>query len=207
MIRNRNLHRFLLPHLDTLGVNASDFEPHDQSSSEQHSLQNVDAEHPGPGDDAALARLVSSQDEIRRRQQLGLSQERLGFFVAAGVGADRFTDRLWSALNLYHTHETANSFKMIHEPVVLYLLWLFPTITKQRLKRRWNQLELCASNSVLYLFAFSRTERVRKLIQIPSLLPKIHSMIPAQEQTVRGSPALSTCTPTVLVHRCILRPG
>lgn len=30
-----------------------------------------------------------------------------------------------------------------------------------------------------YLFACSRTERVRKLIHIPSLFPKIHSRIPA----------------------------
>lgn len=55
----------------------------------QHSLQDVDAEQPGPGDDAALACLVPSQDEIRRRQQLGLSQEGLGFLVAAGrTGTD-----------------------------------------------------------------------------------------------------------------------
>lgn len=30
-----------------------------------------------------------------------------------------------------------------------------------------------------YLVAFSRTERVRKLIHIPSLCPKIHSIMPA----------------------------
>lgn len=40
-----------------------------------------------------------------------------------------------------------------------------------------------AKLSVLYLFAFSRTERVRKLIQIPSRWPKIHSRIPAYEET------------------------
>lgn len=43
----------------------------------------VNAEQPGPGDDAALARLVPPQDEIRWRQQLGLSQERFGLLVAA----------------------------------------------------------------------------------------------------------------------------
>lgn len=43
----------------------------------------VDAEQPGPGDDAALARLVPPQDEVRRRQQLALSQERFGLLVAA----------------------------------------------------------------------------------------------------------------------------
>lgn len=47
---------------------------------------------------------------------------------------------------------------------------------------------------MLYLFAFSRTERVRKLIQIPSLFPKIHSRIPAHEQTVRENRPLWTCT-------------
>lgn len=56
----------------------------------EHSLKDVDAEQPGPGDDAALARLVSSQDEICRRQQLGLSQERLGFLVAAGGRGQRY---------------------------------------------------------------------------------------------------------------------
>ena len=52
----------------------------------QYSLQDIDAEQPGAGDDAALARLVSSQDEVRWSQQLGLSQERFGFLVAGENG-------------------------------------------------------------------------------------------------------------------------
>lgn len=60
---------------------------------------------------------------------------------------------------------------------------------------------------MLYLLAFSRTERVRKLIHIPSLCPKIHSRIPAHEQSVRGNPPVWTCTQTALTHRCNLRPG
>lgn len=34
-----------------------------------------------------------------------------------------------------------------------------------------------------YLVAFSRTERVRKLIHMPSLCPRIHSRIPAEHTT------------------------
>lgn len=74
---------------------------------------------------------------------------------------------------------------------------------RPRRKLNPHQLQL----SMLYLFAFSRTERVRKLIQIPSLLPKIHSRIPAHEQTVRGNPPLWTCTQAAPAHRCNLRPG
>lgn len=73
----------------------------------------------------------------------------------------------------------------------------------QTRKRNPHQLQL----SMLYLFAFSRTERVRKLIHIPSLFPKIHSRIPAHRQTVRGNPPVWTCTQTALAHRCNLRPG
>lgn len=70
-----------------------------------HSLQDVNAEQPGPGDDAALACLVSSQDKICRSQHLGLSQERFGFLVAAeGMQTDLLLGtelvRLWSAFNL-----------------------------------------------------------------------------------------------------------
>lgn len=45
-------------------------------------LQNIQTVLSGPGDDAALARLVASQDEVGRRQHLGLSQPGLGFSVA-----------------------------------------------------------------------------------------------------------------------------
>lgn len=45
-------------------------------------LQDVEAEQSGPGDDAALARAVSSQDEVGWSQQLGLSQPSLGLLVA-----------------------------------------------------------------------------------------------------------------------------
>lgn len=116
------------------------------------------------------------------------------------VDADRFTVgtqlvSLRSAFQLYHRYEKTNSFEIIHQPVVSYLLWHFLTITLWCLKcfhltGKLNPHQLQLSRP--YLFAFSRTERVRKLIQIPSLCPKIHSRIPAHEQTVRGNPPLRT---------------
>lgn len=48
----------------------------------QCSLQWTDAVCPGSGDDAGLTRLVSSQDEVGWSQQLSVSQQSLGTFIA-----------------------------------------------------------------------------------------------------------------------------
>lgn len=58
----------------------------------QYLLQDIKTEQPGPGDDAALARLVSSEDEVGRSQQLGLSQADFGLLVA---GENKFKTHCW----------------------------------------------------------------------------------------------------------------
>ncbi len=50
--------------------------------SNAHSLQWIDAVCSGSGDDAGLTRLVSSEDEVRWSQQLGVRQQSLGTFIA-----------------------------------------------------------------------------------------------------------------------------
>lgn len=55
----------------------------------QYLLQDIKTEQPGPGDDAALACLVSSQDEVGRSQHLGLSQPGFGFLVAGEKWGNR----------------------------------------------------------------------------------------------------------------------
>lgn len=50
----------------------------------------------GPGDDAALARLVSSEDEVGWSQQLGLNQESLGLLVAGDKGRRVSGTETWS---------------------------------------------------------------------------------------------------------------
>lgn len=52
----------------------------------EYLLKNIKTELSGPGDDAALARLVPSQDEVGRGQHLSLSQPGFGFFVAGEEG-------------------------------------------------------------------------------------------------------------------------
>lgn len=49
----------------------------------QYLLQDIKTEQSGPGNDAALPGLVSSEDEVGWSEQLGLRQESFGFLVAA----------------------------------------------------------------------------------------------------------------------------
>lgn len=51
-------------------------------SRQQYLLQDINAEQPRPGDDAALSCAVSSKDEIGWSEQLGLSQPTFSFLVA-----------------------------------------------------------------------------------------------------------------------------
>lgn len=48
----------------------------------QYLLQYINTELSGPGDDAALARFISAQDEVGWSKQLRLSQEFFGLLVA-----------------------------------------------------------------------------------------------------------------------------
>ena len=52
-------------------------------------LPDVEAELSGPGDDTALACLVSSQDEVGGSQHLGLGQTVLGLLIAGEIERDR----------------------------------------------------------------------------------------------------------------------
>lgn len=70
----------------------------------QFLLQDIDAEQPGPGDDAALARMVSSNDEVGWSQQLGLSQESFGFLVAGENGIRLIVGTEKSSLNTERQH-------------------------------------------------------------------------------------------------------
>lgn len=67
----------------------------------QYLLQDIETEQPGPGDDAALARLVSSEDEVGRSQQLGLSQANFGFLVA---GETEFKTHCWDTKRTLSPH-------------------------------------------------------------------------------------------------------
>ena len=51
----------------------------------QFLLQQVDVELSGAGDDAALPRLVSPEDEVGRSEQLRRSQAGLGLLIAEGT--------------------------------------------------------------------------------------------------------------------------
>lgn len=57
-------------------------------SRQQYLLQDINAEQPRPGDDAALSCAVSSKDEIGWSEQLGLSQTTFSFLVA-GEGKNK----------------------------------------------------------------------------------------------------------------------
>lgn len=50
----------------------------------EDSLQDINAEQSGPGDDAALPCLVSSEDEVSWSEHLSLSQLLFGFLIAGG---------------------------------------------------------------------------------------------------------------------------
>lgn len=67
----------------------------------QYLLQDIETEQPGPGDDAALARLVSSEDEVGRSQQLRLSQANFGFLVA---GETEFKTHCWDTERTLSPH-------------------------------------------------------------------------------------------------------
>lgn len=78
----------------------------------EYVLQNIKAELSGPGDDAALARLVSSQDEVGRSQHLSLSQPAFGFCVAGEDGDNRARQAAFGRDSLWLDGTTSCTFEL-----------------------------------------------------------------------------------------------
>lgn len=86
----------------------------------QYLLQDIKTEQPGPGDDAALACLVSSQNEVGRSQHLGLSQLGFGFLVAGEKWGNRGRQAAFCSEN----HKSGTHSAPAHSSL-LYLYWIF----------------------------------------------------------------------------------